>query len=70
VIEDGVNGRLLPFFDPAALGEALVAACKDPKAQDAMRREARKTAERLFDRDESRREWLALLQEMGLEIPG
>jgi glycosyltransferase involved in cell wall biosynthesis len=70
VIEDGVNGRLLPFFDPAALGEALVAACKDPKAQDGMRREARKTAERLFDRDESRREWLALLQEMGLEIPG
>jgi glycosyltransferase involved in cell wall biosynthesis len=69
VIEDGVNGRLLPFFDPAALGDALVAACQDPKAQDRMRRAARRTAERLFDRDESRREWLQLLVEVGLEIP-
>jgi glycosyltransferase involved in cell wall biosynthesis len=70
VIEDGVNGKLLPFFDPAALSEALVAACRNPTAQDGLRREARKTAERLFDREASRREWLALLAEMGLEIPG
>ncbi|MDB5448778.1 MAG: glycosyl transferase, group 1 [Phenylobacterium sp.] len=30
-IEDGVNGRLLPFFDVDALAEALIAACRNPR---------------------------------------
>jgi glycosyltransferase involved in cell wall biosynthesis len=70
VIEDGVNGKLLPFFDHEALAEALVAACRNPDAQADIRRAARRTAEQLFDREDSRRDWLDLLQEMGLEIPG
>ena len=70
VIEDGVNGRLRPFFDPAALAETLIAACRDPASTTPMRAAARRTAERLFDRAASRARWLALLQEMGLAIPG
>jgi glycosyltransferase involved in cell wall biosynthesis len=70
VIEDGVNGRLLPFFDPDALAQALVAACRDPAAAAPMRAAARRTAEGLFDRTESRGRWLALLREMGASIPG
>ncbi|THD80979.1 MAG: glycosyltransferase [Phenylobacterium sp.] len=68
-IEDGVSGRLLPFFDPAALSEALIAACRDPDASAPFRVAARTTAERLFNRDESRAAWLVLLREMGLVIP-
>jgi glycosyltransferase involved in cell wall biosynthesis len=67
-IEDGVNGKLLPFFDPAALSDALIAACRDPAAQDPLRRAARKTAERLFSREKGRAAWLKLLAEMGLEM--
>ncbi|HEX3699343.1 MAG TPA: glycosyltransferase [Phenylobacterium sp.] len=69
VVEDGVNGRLLPFFDPPALSEALIAACRQPKAQAPLRKAARKTAERLFDRRRGRAEWLDLLRAMGLAIP-
>jgi glycosyltransferase involved in cell wall biosynthesis len=68
-MEDGVNGRLLPFFDPPALAEALIAACRDPKAQAPLRKAARKTAEALFSRDKGRAAWLALLREMDLAIP-
>jgi glycosyltransferase involved in cell wall biosynthesis len=69
VIEDGVNGRLLPFFDPPALSEALIAACRAPAAQAPLRKAARRTAERLFSRDKARAAWLALLREMGLQVP-
>jgi glycosyltransferase involved in cell wall biosynthesis len=68
-IEDGVNGRLLPFFDPQALSEALIAACREPQASAAMRAAARRTAERLFDRKAGLAAWFALLREMGLQIP-
>lgn len=68
-IEDGVSGRLLPFFDVPALSEAMIAACRDPAAQAPMRAAARATAERLFSREKGRVEWLALLAEMGLELP-
>jgi glycosyltransferase involved in cell wall biosynthesis len=68
-IEDGVNGRLLPFFDPAALSEALIAACRAPEAQAPLRQAARRTAEALFSRDRARAAWLALLAEIGLQVP-
>jgi glycosyltransferase involved in cell wall biosynthesis len=68
-IEDGVNGRLLPFFDPAALSEALIAACRAPQAAAPMRVAARRTAESLFDRKAGLAAWIALLREMGLTIP-
>lgn len=68
-IEDGVNGRLLPFFDPAALSEALIAACREPGRSAPMREAARRTAERLFDRRTGLSRWIGLLREMGLAIP-
>ncbi len=69
-IQDGVNGRLLPFFDHEALTDALVAACHDPEASRPLRAEARKTAEAMFSRAKGRAAWLDLLRELGVDIPG
>jgi glycosyltransferase involved in cell wall biosynthesis len=68
-IEDGVNGRLLPFFDIDALSQALIAACRDPGASAAMRRAARETAVAKFASRDGRAAWLSLLRELGLHIP-
>jgi len=68
-IQDGVNGRLLPFTDHDALSAALIAACRDPDASAPLRLEARKTAEAMFSRAKGREAWLTLLRELGLRIP-
>ena len=68
-IEDGVNGRLLPFFDVDALSEAMIAACRDPQASAAMRKAARKTAVAKFSRAAGLKGWLEVLREQGLEVP-
>lgn len=68
-IEDGVNGRLLPFFDIDALSDALIAVCRDPAAAAGMRAAARATAVAAFDRNRGRAAWLSLLQELGLTLP-
>ena len=68
-IEDGVNGRLLPFFDVAALSDALIDACRNPQASAPLRLAARQTAVEKFARTRGRAAWLDLLTEMGLEIP-
>lgn len=68
-IEDGVNGRLLPFSDHDALSEALIAACRDPAAANPLRKAARNTAEAMFSRAKGRQAWLDLLTELGLKIP-
>jgi hypothetical protein len=63
-----VNGRLLPFFDVAALSDALVAACRDPQASRPLRAAARETAVAHFSRAKGRAAWLSLLQSLGLEL--
>jgi glycosyltransferase involved in cell wall biosynthesis len=68
-IEDGVNGRLLPFFDVEALSEAMIAACRNPQASAPLRAAARETAVAKFSRQKGRAAWLELLGEMGVEIP-
>jgi glycosyltransferase involved in cell wall biosynthesis len=68
-IQDGVNGRLLPFFDHEALSSALIAACRDPQASAALRVAARATAEKMFSRAKGREAWLVLLRELGVKIP-
>ena len=68
-IQDGVNGRLLPFFDVDALSEAMIAACRDPGAAAPMRQAARETAVAMFSRTAGRAGWLKLLGELGVEIP-
>jgi glycosyltransferase involved in cell wall biosynthesis len=68
-IQDGVNGRLLPFFDVEALSEALIAACRNPDASAPLRAAARQTAVASFSRAKGRAEWIDLLGEFGLEVP-
>jgi len=68
-IEDGVSGKLLPFFDVEALSATLIAACRDPAASAPLRAAARETAVAKFSRREGRTAWFALLRDMGLEIP-
>lgn len=68
-ITDGVDGRLLPFFDVAALSDALIEACRDPAAAAPMRAAARETAVARFSRAKGREAWLDLLRELGAEIP-
>jgi len=69
VIQDGVNGRLVPFFDVDRLSQVLIDACRDPAASAPLRAAARRTVETRYDSVEGTRAWLALLQEMGLELP-
>jgi glycosyltransferase involved in cell wall biosynthesis len=49
VIVDGENGRLVDFFDRAALVAAIVSALRDPARGRAMREAARATAVQRFD---------------------
>jgi len=49
VIRDGVNGRLVPFFDVAGWSRALTQALADPDAQRPLRAAARATAVERYD---------------------
>jgi glycosyltransferase involved in cell wall biosynthesis len=49
VIQDGVNGRLVDFFDVAGWSAALTAALADPRADDALRLAARETVVSRYD---------------------
>jgi glycosyltransferase involved in cell wall biosynthesis len=68
-IEDGVNGRLLPFFDTEALAGALIAACRAPQASAPLRAAARETAVAKFSSAAGRAAWFELLAGLGLQIP-
>jgi glycosyltransferase involved in cell wall biosynthesis len=68
-IEDGVNGRLLPFFDVDALSEAMIQACRDPQASAPLRAAARATAEAKFSNRRGREAWLEVLRNLGVEVP-
>jgi glycosyltransferase involved in cell wall biosynthesis len=68
-IEDGVSGRLLPFFEVDALSDALIAACRDPAASAPLREAARAAAVARFSQADGRERWIALLRELGAEIP-
>ncbi len=49
VIADGVNGRLVDFFDVAAWSRAIVAALADPRPDDALRAAGRATVVSRYD---------------------
>lgn len=68
-IKDGVNGRLLPFFDPHTLSQALIEACRYPEGFNYLRTAARATAVAKFSRRDGTETWLGLLRELGVEIP-
>lgn len=61
VVTDGVNGRLVDFFDPAALSDQLVEACANPGAYSAMRRAARATVVERCERATELLKWQALI---------
>lgn len=63
-ITDGVNGKLLPFFDVDALSAALIEACRTPHAFAAQRAAARETAVAMFDQATGRAAWMALIKEV------
>ena len=68
-IQDGVNGRLLPFFDVDALSQAMIDACRDPEAAAPLRTAARETAVAKFSSAKGREAWMSLLRDLGVEIP-
>lgn len=49
-VEDGVNGRLLDFFDVRALSRAMIEACRNPEVFTPLRQAARRTAVERYDR--------------------
>lgn len=49
VIGDGINGRLVDFFDIAGWSRALIAALADPAAAEPLRAAARATVQERFD---------------------
>ena len=65
VIQDGVNGVMVDFFDVEGLADAVVRACKRPGAHTALGKAARQTIVNGYDR---RRQclpaWLNLIDEM------
>ena len=67
-IEDGVNGRLLPFFDVDALSETLIGACRNPDAAQPLRAAARATAVEKFSSAAGQEAWLTLLGKLGVEF--
>ncbi len=64
-ITDGVNGRLLDFFDVEALSQAMIDACRNPEASLPLRAKARQTVIEKFDRATiCQPAWLALLDDV------
>nr|WP_253201140.1 glycosyltransferase [Sphingomonas quercus] len=57
-ITDGVDGRLLPFFDVDALSQAMIDAAREPVRFEGLRKAARKKALEGFDRAAGTAGWL------------
>ncbi|MCW2247045.1 glycosyltransferase involved in cell wall biosynthesis [Azospirillum fermentarium] len=64
VIRDGENGLLTPFFDPAALAARVVDVLADPRAFDAIRSAARKTAQDGYELQSCLQQNIGLLHRM------
>lgn len=64
VVQDGVNGRLLPFFEPQTLGEALAEACRDGDRYAPMRQAARRTGESYDRSQRCLPAWMNLVDEV------
>ena len=63
-IEDGVNGIMHDFFDPAALSRSIIEACREPEKFEPIRRAARRSVVERFDRKLGRPAWLELIDEV------
>ena len=63
-IEDGVNGILHDFFDPAALSKSIIEACRHPEKFQDIRKAVRKSVVERFDSKLGRPQWLQLIDEV------
>ncbi len=64
IIRDGVNGRLVPPDDPAALADALMRLDADPRLAESLSAEARVTVRERFDGERFAAELAALFGEV------
>ncbi len=64
IIKDGVNGRLVPPDDPAALADALLGLDADPLLAESLSNEARATVRERFDGERFAAELAALFREV------
>jgi glycosyltransferase involved in cell wall biosynthesis len=64
IIKDGVNGRLVPPDDPAALADALLGLDADPRLAESLSIEARATVRERFDGERFAAELAALFREV------
>jgi glycosyltransferase involved in cell wall biosynthesis len=65
VVRHGENGLLVPFYDHDALADTLIEACRAPERHAPLRRAARATALRDYDRRTvCEPAWLALIDEI------
>lgn len=64
IIRDGVNGRLVPPDDPAALADALMRLDADPRLAESLSAEARETVRERFDGELFAAQLAALFEEV------
>jgi glycosyltransferase involved in cell wall biosynthesis len=64
IIKDGVNGRLVPPDDPAALADALLGLDADPRLAESFSNEARATVRERFDGERFAAELAVLFREV------
>ena len=64
VIEHGVNGWLVPFFQPETLAEQLEQVLETPTRQDAIRQAGRRTVARRFEMRQCTARMTALLEQV------
>jgi glycosyltransferase involved in cell wall biosynthesis len=64
IIRDGVNGRLVPPDDPAALADALMRLAADPRRAESLSAAARLTVRERFDGERFAAELAALFGEV------
>jgi len=64
VVQHGVNGLLLPFFDAADLSRAMIRVVEQPAEFRHLREAARDTAVSLFAREKGTAAWLSLVDEL------
>jgi len=69
LVEDGVNGLLVPPDDPPALAQAIARLLDDPALASRLGEAARATVLARFDNDRNLRQLLALLEAPGADHP-
>jgi colanic acid/amylovoran biosynthesis glycosyltransferase len=63
LIDDGVNGLLVPSEDPGALAEAFLRLTDDPRLAEDLSRNAQETIDARFDGDKLAARMASLLRE-------